>query len=253
MKKLITIISLLLSMSVFADEVSIFEKKTSDFILDAHKDIYALIGNKEDNFKGQFSFSVDLIKLGKTHLYHGFTQTMFWAIFLPGVPISTMDFNPEFFWNLPLNEHNYIDLGLFEHKSNASIGGKHISMDGSYLRYVNKWHFGDIYFTNVFKYYFIFNTLETNLNIVNYNSFKWRFGIGIINVLDEYIDNKEIYYEANSGGNLNFWTHWIGIKFRLRMKWYSPYIFVQFRTGYMENLIQYDQYGQSLRVGLLFR
>ena len=219
-----------------------------------YKANYLIFGNMDDQVKAQLSFRYETIR--KTGIFLGYTQTMFWKLYDKSCPFAEINYNPEIFWNFGDNL-NYIQLGVYEHKSNGKGGLESRGWNRSYVQF--QVSTGDSFNMGVnVKGFYIWDKADENKDIDGYSGYyeakiffrSLKFSIG------DLIDKEELYVRGGTGSahfGFDYKKGWIevGLKFRVLFKLLKPSLFVQGFYGYGESLIDYNKKDFSLRAGFM--
>jgi len=229
-----------------------------DSRLSRHKDLYFIAG--DPNTKIQISFKVKI--LSNANVFLAYTQQMFWELGKESNPFQDVNFNPELFYRHVLQDRGFlrfIDLGIFEHKSNGKAVMDSRAWSRSYVKFNTVTKFGKWTFnwdTKIFAVY-RFALDNANLNIQDYMGF-WETKLSFFNYFDpnELINRAEIYFAFNPGGKysqiLRYGSQELGFRFRIGGGVFSPSIFFQIFHGYNESLITYNTTYWAYRVGFAF-
>lgn len=232
------------------------DEKNKGWPLTSYRPIYLLFGNKDDQVKGQLSFKYDpfFSIINNFGLYLAYTQLMNWRFYDKSSPFRDVNFNPEVFWrvesqknvfgNVDLGPLDYVQLGLFEHKSNGKDGDKSRSWNRSSLQFqisVGKtFNFG----INIKYFVMIIPTIEkTNRDIQQYiGSWEAIVFFKHLKTFDK-LGFGEVYVRFGAGGGpngFNFYKGWqeYGIIFPSLLLQIRPY--VQVFHGYGEFLLDYN-------------
>jgi phospholipase A1 len=219
-----------------------------------YDDIYFIFGSP--NSKIQISFKYRFIN--NLDLYLAYTQVMFWDLGQESSPFKDVNYNPDLFYRLKLNVGMFksLDFGFFDHKSNGRDGENTRTFNRSYLRLNMKSRFNKNWsFRFVNKFYTIYRLDDTNIDIREYMGF-WEGKISIVNNYDDFLDRAEVYFRMFSGGRdsslISKGAKEVGISVRLGYGKFFPLIFFQYYDGYVESLLEYNQYHKSYRIGILF-
>jgi len=100
-----------------------------------YKPTYFITGHPDT--KVQLSFKAYIVRA--MPLYFAYSQLMMWDLFTKrSSPFRDINFNPEVFYRLNLNDQpsfQWLDFGIYEHESNGKDGGDSRAWDRIYLRY----------------------------------------------------------------------------------------------------------------------
>lgn len=219
-----------------------------------YQDAYFISG--EPDTKIQFSFKYGLSDWN-FNLYFAYTQTMFWDLKKESRPFSDINFNPEIFYRFDFSAStlNFIDLGLYEHKSNGKDGESSRSYDRSYIRFKLIFPLlGKSFLTFTNKFFRLYR-LNDNRDLKNYTGF-YEARLELLNITNEGFGFSKIYFNFFAGGKnselLDNGGKELGVAFKFNLHTLNPSLFFQIYDGYFENLILYNARRTSYRVGILF-
>jgi len=217
---------------------------------------YVVFGNRDDQVKAHLSLKYEFIK--ESGIFLGYSQSMFWMLYERSSPFSDIDFNPDAFWNYG-DKLNYLQLGLWEHKSNGKDGLSSRAWDRSYAQFqvsTGK-HFNAGMDLKVFHYWRIARENEDIDDYTGYYEAKIFFRF-IESGPGSLTENEEIYFRGGTGkGHYGFDVDkgWLeaGLKFRLPFWSIQPHFFIQGFYGYGESLAEYNQKDLAVRAGFLIK
>lgn len=219
-----------------------------------HKELYIISG--DPNTKGQISFRWKLF--GIDRFYIGYTQLMFWDLIRkPSSPFRDINYNPEIFYRLSLKKYffDYVDLSPFEHISNGRDGLASRSVNRAYVRInnlVNLYGLRTKFQTSLYANYTISNENPKWQDYVAFYDMKVTFE----NLLDRWVDDSQFSIKFFPGGRwgqrINRGSLMVDFRARILKDPAFPYLYLQYFNGYMESLLEYDQYHRSYRIGILF-
>ncbi|KAF2509732.1 phospholipase A [Flavobacterium arcticum] len=182
-----------------------------------------------------------------TYAFFTYRQIAFWDIYKESVPFREINYNPgfaimkPFFKNSRLNE---ILMFQFEHQSNGrdlenSRSWNYVSL--SYMRFLSDRLTGKI------KVWLPVGNLDGNSDITDYRGFQQL-------ELDYKLNNSFIFESEFRKAYSLDWkgSMLLGLNFRIS-KTSNQYIYLQYFLGYSEDLINYNQDTQRLRVGIAFK
>lgn len=206
---------------------------------------------ENSDVKFQISIAQRLTKAtlpGNTFLFLTFTQQVAWDVFKNSMPMHDFIFNPGIGLSRPLfSKDRYVGKAtlLIEHMSNGR--------DSIQSRSWNRISFGatimiDEFLTINGKFWIPIVDGENNRDILKYTgicqtgfvvtSRDKKFGASL-----QLVKRKNWKLDYNTTIEL-FWRPW---------KRANQYFFLQWYNGYGENLIDYNQFHNRLRIGLLIR
>lgn len=183
-----------------------------------------------------------------TYLYLFFSEKVFWEVFQESMPMSDLNFNPGIGWSKPffIKDRYCGKLTLIlEHESNgrdgdASRSWNKISLAGS--AYVTDW------LAVHAKYWIPIIDSDNNRDILKYcGIFHWGFQL---NSTDRKFTLAATFVKRQ-GWNMN-WNTNIQLGWRIH-KNANQYLFLDFYNGYGEGLLDYKQFHNRLRFGILIR
>lgn len=183
-----------------------------------------------------------------TYLYLFFTQKVFWEVFKDSMPMSDLNFNPGIGLTKPffIKDRYCGKMTLIvEHESNGR--------DGDASRSWNKISLaGSAYVTKELavhaKYWIPIVDGKYNQDLLKY---KGIFQMGFQLNLKDHKFTLAATFVKRQGWNFNWNTN---IQFGWRIhKNANQYFFADFYNGYGEGLLDYKQFHNRLRIGILIR
>jgi phospholipase A1 len=217
-------------------------------------------------FRLQFSTKFQALSDYKSGLFLGYSQVMFWNLMGESSPISEVNYVPEVFFRFRSQDNfagdvylgllDYVQFGL-RHTSNGLASGESRSHNQLYgmLQFVvgTDWKFE----LNAMAYIFMQDLMpgffgDNTENIKEYRS-NWRFATNLYLPFREVIFlPQSIKLEFAPGGGARGWDFFRGyaemeVRFGNIIQGVSP--FLQAFIGYGESLIEYEEFGTSLRIG----
>ncbi len=222
--------------------------------LQQFKPIYFLMGTPDT--KVQFSFKGQLVRT--VPFYFAYTQLMMWDLFKSGAPIRDVNFNPELFYRLYLENHlksigvQLIDLGLFEHESNGKGG---TSAERSWNRTSITLKSGTNYFRWSFKIWYPYAFNPNSQNLPQYRGI-WELNLSLLRFLGPFFETHELAFRLYPGG-VTFNNPFLGgqevtLTAQLALKPLMTSLVIQIFHGYGENLLNENDERFALRVGIGF-
>lgn len=224
-----------------------------------YKDIYFIGGvplnmdiNKASaDVKYQISFKQMLFNktfFWDTYLYFTYTQKSFWQIFEESSPFEEINFNPSFGLGKAFYKNNQLKgIGTlaFNHNSNGRDGEESRSWNSINLSYATLLDEKTIIKAEAWV---PFMYKEGNPDILDY------LGLFKINIDREFIPNK-LSSELQFQKGLTW--GWEGA---LRLRVYynlfdatNQYLMMEWYMGYGENLLDYDQFRNMVRIGYVIK
>ncbi len=202
--------------------------------------------------KVQLSFKV---RLGHNFdLYAAYTQTMFWELFIAdSSPFSDLNFNPELFyrWYLKWGILKGFDLG-YEHKSNGRSGLDSRSWNRTYATARTEFSVSKMKFGWNTKVFYLHDLDETNRDI-RYKMGFFETTFSILDIVPKLLSDAEIYLTVIPGGTWNIedlqGSQQLGFRFRLPVKNFDPFIYVQIYNGMNESQLFYNENRTTYRIG----
>lgn len=238
------------------DSVTRILKSQPSFTI--YKDNYIITGTTLDekptrqnsDIKMQISFKQRLTNSSlpfKSYLYLTFTQKSFWRIYEQSSPFQENIFNPG------------LGIGKFIFKKGKQIGVASIQIEhesnGRDSTFSRSWNYLSIGYmsilspqlTMIAKAWIPFS-LDDNNNITEY------VGYGELTFNWEILKNKlQVNAVIRKGAQFNFkGSIQTGIYYN-PIKHSNQYIYLQFYDGYGENLLDYDQLTNKVRLGICIR
>lgn len=227
----------------------------------AYEPIYALIGNGTNtNAKIQFSFKYRLFGessfFGNTRtlldgVYFAYTQRMFWDISRDSAPFRNIDFQPELIYILPQSAPgDRTRFGLqfgVRHESNGREGDASRSVNTAYIQPSLGFRLGKIGLNVAPQAWFYFGGQDGNRDIEHYRGhtglallFREPGGLQIDTRARMNLGNGKGAVQADISYPLN------------RLVWdrLKLYLYGQVFSGYGENLLDYNQRIDRVRIGI---
>lgn len=224
-----------------------------------YRDNYFIVGTeifkKSDEYNSDAKFQVSIRQRltnstlpFKTHFYLTYTQKAFWDVFRESFPFRDLNFNPGLGLGRPLIYNNRF-MGMlsfeFEHESNGKDGDASRSWNkvtlGTLLTFNDNWALQA-------KAWIPIVDGENNKHITSYS------GLGLLAL--SYMSPKSKYnaslvYTKRAGA---FFDGNILFNFSIRLfSDDNQYLFLEYYNGYGESMLQFDQYRQRIRLGIVIR
>ncbi|MDE5840693.1 MAG: phospholipase A [Muribaculaceae bacterium] len=183
-----------------------------------------------------------------TYLYLFFTEKVFWEVFKDSMPMSDLNFNPGIGWSKPffVKDRYCGKLTLIvEHESNGR--------DGEASRSWNKVSLaGSAFVTECLsvhaKYWIPIVDGKYNQDLLKYSGI---FQMGFQMNSPDHKFTLAATFVKRQGWNFN-WNTNIQLGWRIH-KDSNQYFFADFYNGYGEGLLDYKQFHNRLRIGILIR
>lgn len=184
----------------------------------------------------------------KTYFFLTYTQKAFWDVFQESFPFRDLNYNPSLGLGRALVRHNRF-LGTislqFEHESNGKNGEDSRSWNkvsfGTYLTLNDRWTFHS-------KAWIPIVDGKNNKDIVKYS------GWGLIGM--DYSSPKKKYNFScviTKRGGVNLNANIIA-NFSIRLfNDDNQFLFLEYYNGYGESMLDYKQYRQRLRLGIVIK
>lgn len=238
---------------------SIFNQFDSQPSFSIYKDNYFVVGTelfkKPTKYNSDAKFQISIRQRltnstlpFKTYFFLTYTQRAFWDIFQESFPFRDLNFNPTLGLGRALVRDNRL-IGLismqFEHESNGkseeeSRSWNKVSFSTSLIMNDN-WNMEA-------KVWIPIVDGENNRNIVKYAGWGY-FAANYSSPKQKY--NMSCMVVKRGGFNLNAN---VVLDFSIRLfSDDNQYLFVQYYNGYGESLLDYNQYRQRIRVGILIK
>lgn len=225
--------------------------------LTQYRPIYFIYGSSPA--KMEFSFKYQLSK--SFPLYFAYTQLMFWDLKKHSKPFRDIIYHPDFFYRLALFPSSRtlktsIDLGPLGHLSNGRDDLASRSLNTFFIQFnflfpLNQANSKTIALTTRLTH--IYAIEKNNSNIRNYMS-PLDLKLTLTQNHSGIFDQSELSFHFFPGGKYaNDWSKGgreLGLSFRLGGLDMTPSLYLQYYNGYMESLLNYDQYENKLRVGI---
>lgn len=184
----------------------------------------------------------------KTYFFLTYTQKAFWDVFQDSFPFRDLNFNPTLGLGRAVVRNNRF-LGTvmlqFEHESNGKDGDASRSWNkisfGTNLIFNDRWTFHA-------KAWIPIVDGDNNKDIVHYSGWG-SFGMEYSSPKRKY--NASLFINKRGGTNLNAN---IIANFAVRLfSDDSQYLFLEYYNGYGESMLDYKQYRQRLRLGIVIK
>lgn len=227
------------------------EEKKDFFNLTAYEPFYFLYNS--DTSKVQASFKFKIAK--DINLFLGYTHLLFWQLNKDSMPLKDVNYNPELFYRFEKVKHlGQIDMVGLGHKSNGKEGLESRSYNYVGVNLSPRFDIRkNISLSTRIKFRYIFAAEENKdlmkyISPVEFQGFLNAFSYGVV-------EKAQLNFRVYPGGN--FGEHWgrggeeIGISFRIRGLEITPSFYLQYFQGYAENLLEYNQFQQTFRAGIL--
>ncbi|MBB4037738.1 phospholipase A1 [Dysgonomonas hofstadii] len=224
-----------------------------------YKDNYFIVGtdlfHKPNDWNSDAKFQVSIRQRltnstlpFKTYFFLTYTQKAFWNVFQDSFPFRDLNFNPTLGLGRAVVRHNRF-LGTvmlqFEHESNGKDGDASRSWNkisfGTNLMFNDRWTFHA-------KAWIPIVDGTNNKDIVHYSGWG-SFGMEYSSPKRKY--NASLFINKRGGVNLNAN---IVANFSVRLfSDDSQYLFLEYYNGYGESMLDYKQYRQRLRLGIVIK
>lgn len=267
----------LLLLTAFSQSVYGLGSRSTDSDLgeSLYKDNYLLFLSSRSDIKFQFSFKVKLFSSIKSEhvfdkLYFGYTQKSVWDIFEESKPFEDHNFNPEFFWcsgGLACsNRFNAGESSAYEwragveHESNGLDGNDSRSWNRVYYRPV--FTVGDGNFVVAPKIWGVLSKGDENPDIEDYLGY---FDLELLYSSTKDTNTKNSFDGFNVGTTIRHGSKegsiLVDASFPLNNLFkvfgatgyeFNPNLYIQYFGGYGENLLNYNQKRNVIRVGFRF-
>ncbi|WP_176736736.1 phospholipase A [Oligoflexus tunisiensis] len=219
-----------------------------------HRDIYAIGG--KPNTKIQLSFKLRPIL--SLPAYFAYNQQMFWEVTKDSRPFEDIDFNPEFYYVLDLDQPMIRGLSLgVEHRSNGKADAESRSLDRVFAEVDARIGRGAWRMHGTVRLYWLYDIdWQNNPNIRRYTGLL-STRISFEGITAELFPSKgEMYLSFLPGGvadvKKGMGAVEFTVKYRFGLSDVMPYVMFQYYYGYMESLIEYNELQKSYRLGLAF-
>lgn len=206
---------------------------------------------ENSDVKFQISFKVRLSRgtvFWNTYPFLSYSQKVMWSVFKRSMPMRDLNFNPAIGLTKPLySKDRYIGQAslMIEHESNGRDSIESRSWNKVSLAaniFITDWLMvhGKVWIPIVDG--------ENNRDIVNYCGW-WQVGAEFATRNRNFVWGLTLTKRGEWKPNFN-----MVIDFSWRMwKRANQYFFVQFYNGYGENLLDYNRFHRSLRLGIVIK
>jgi phospholipase A1 len=207
----------------------------------------------KDDLKLQISGKYRLAKA--LNLYFGFTQTMFWNIYVTSQPFRDINYNPEMFYRLVEDDSKNLkslDFG-FIHSSNGKDGLNSRSFNRLYLKTNIATKINRHSLIGEFKFYDIVTSEDTNADIKKYLGY-WDFTFHLTHLVIHQKQRLDLEFRIFAGDkivNLHKGGRSLGLIYNFESENFNPSIYLQYFSGHAESFLDYNKTSEQLRLGLL--
>jgi len=252
-KYIIMFIILFVSTVLYARE---FETPMSPY-----QDNYIIAGDNDAQVKFQFSAKYNILYPFNTGLYFGYTQRSYWRIYDESSPFVETNYMPEAFYRFESGNNmfkdyvipyiDYIQVSPIAHKSNGrdELDSRSINIYYGQIQASR----GDVVNAGVnVKVYGYYNKAKENKDINDYNkNYEADVFLKLRSKTVQYLDKEELHFRF--GGN-PMDKGWFAVEGRIRIlsTYVQPKLFIQYREGYDEFMINYNEKQKSIRAGFIF-
>jgi outer membrane phospholipase A len=223
-----------------------------------YKPLYFLMGNPYT--KIELSFKVQLHR--RLPLYAGYTQLMFWDLFVRSPAFHDIDYRPEVFYRLQPGgpgggRLNWLDLGFYEHESNGVGGINERSWNRSYLRYHDQWKFANgLGLIGELTAWAILSTHDNNPDIARYRG-RYELSLTLTGILGSRFELSDLALRLYPGGASGLDPFGGGgqeltLRAKAAYRDFMPLFVAQVFHGEGESLIDYPQSRWGFRAGFGF-
>jgi outer membrane phospholipase A len=245
---------LLVSLLVIASPCQAAEGEPQLLQLYQYKPIYFLMGNPYT--KVQFSFKTQIVS--SIPMYFGYTQLMFWDLFIPSPYFQDISYNPLVFYRYSINQskEQWVDLIPFEHESNGRGGADERSWDRVGAAYHVMDQMGErakVYAG--FKAWVPIYYNPNNTDLAQYRGV-WELEFALSDFLGNFFEFDDITLRLYPGGD-SYTNPFHGgqeLTFRTKTVYrkFLPLFVAQIFHGYGESLIDYQDERWGFRAGVGF-
>lgn len=205
-----------------------------------------------NDLKLQLSFKYNFLK--NYPVYFGYTQLMFWNIYIRSLPFREINYEPTIFYRFQNrnNQDNYLDLGSL-HRSNGVAGYSSRSYNVVFISTQYKILYVD---KNIFLNFDLFKTIneeKINKSIEEYIGY-WKIKMAIMKIYQTENYNLDLEVKGFAGKKVIDFkkgSFSIGLMLRHSNSELNPAIYLETYHGYAEKLIDFDSYQSEVRIGLL--
>lgn len=197
----------------------------------------------------QISLRLQLFTVKDTYIFATYTQKCFWDVFEESLPFRDTNFNPGLWCSTPVAKSSRWGGLLFvgvEHESNGRGGDASRSWNYVTAAYMTRpwerWQFELRLWGGYYD------------RKGNPDWFRYR-GFGLVAATYSSLDERFIASAAiNPSNRFRNWN--VRAEFMWRFSKRDdrlPYLFVQYRCGYCENMLEYNRWSSIFRVGIAIR
>lgn len=214
---------------------------------------YFIIGEKD--LKLQLSGKYRVAR--NFNLYAAYTQTMFWSIFSDSQPFKDINYNPELFYRLFEMQNNddllkSIDFG-YSHRSNGKDGLDSRSINRVFVKTNLASRIGRHDVVAELMFYKIVDGANYNSDSRKHMGY-WDFVFYVTNLLTHNKGSLSLQLKLNAGVkiyNTNMGGRTVGLIYDFGSENFNPSLYLQYYSGYMENLLEYNKNTDQIRLGFI--
>lgn len=214
---------------------------------------YFVIG--ENDLKLQLSGKYRVAR--NFNLYAAYTQTMFWSIFDDSQPFKDINYNPELFYRIVELESDTdllksIDIG-YVHRSNGKDGLDSRSINRIFIKTNLVAQIGRHDIVADLMFYKITDGENYNSDSRKYMGY-WDFVFYVSDLIRHNGGRLNLELKLNAGVkiyNTNMGGRTIGLIYDFGSENFNPSLYLQYYSGYMEKLLEYNKNTDQVRLGFI--
>lgn len=257
MKKLLTILFILLSSFVYAEE--------KEFIspMSLYHDNFFLAGNSEDQVKLQVSAKYNIFYPSQTGLYLGYSQMSNWICYKDRDTFLTQ-YMPEVFYNFTSGDNifnnsiipfvDYIQVSPINHCSTGVEGENHRGINIGYGQI--QMSYGEVYNVGFnLKGWYYYSKSVMNRDIADYKGYyESSVFFKLKSKTVTFLDKEELVFKFGNLSAFDYKNGWFCVeaRFRIITSYVQPKFFIQYYRGMNEFMVNYKTKTNSVRVGVVF-
>lgn len=217
-----------------------------------YKPIYFVAGNRYT--KVELSFKVPLYH--SVPIYFGYTQLMFWDLFVSSPLFRDLNYAPEIFYrHFIAGDHDeWLDFSPYLHESNGRGNSEERSWNRAYLRYHNRFDIGRgerMEFMASAWVPYLMN--PNNSDIVRFRG-NWEISLSWQDFFAPEFEKSELTLRLYPSEVFGIASGGQELTLRIKGAWrqFTPLIVAQIFHGVGEGLFDYQQKYWAFRIGLGF-
>lgn len=206
---------------------------------------FILVGEEEAKIHLSFKYKF----WEDSNFYFSYSQLLIWDIYTSSFPFVDLNKHPEFFYELPLTQSQFLTLGLYDHISNGVDGPLSRSRDLSFIgwNYYKKLGWADLKFKT--RLMGVWATSRNNTDIKNYMGY-WNANLKLSEIFG--LEN-DLQIKFNPGSVFNFekGSVELGYNHKLPFDLFRANIYLQLFQGTNEHILDYNKKVSKIYAGII--